>query len=199
MIQIWIILRMWLLPSHKLVGSPEPPRGHGLSVATRKGRPLSHAPGPWTLLLLTARPRHAMIFISGYSYMISRRAKERRMEPVPTLDEADTGAPPLEALKESDTTEMPLAERSAALYARFFQVLSDPTRVRLLHLLLEAPETGRTVSELVAASGRHRDGSRHTWAACAGVASSSPVARANMCIIASLTRACASCSASGEP
>ncbi len=75
------------------------------------------------------------------------------MEPVPTLDEADTGAPPLEALKESDTTETPLAERSAALYARVFQVLSDPTRVRLLHLLLEAPETGRTVSELVAALG----------------------------------------------
>jgi len=37
----------------------------------------------------------------------------------------------------------------AALYARFFQVLSDPTRVRLLHLLLDVPDPGRTVSELV--------------------------------------------------
>jgi len=32
-------------------------------------------------------------------------------------------------------------------------VLSDPTRVRLLHLLLDAPEAGRTVSELVEALG----------------------------------------------
>lgn len=41
----------------------------------------------------------------------------------------------------------------AALYARFFYVLSDPTRVQLLHLLLAAPAAGRTVSELVAAVG----------------------------------------------
>jgi ArsR family transcriptional regulator len=44
-----------------------------------------------------------------------------------------------------------LSAADAELYARFFHVLSDPTRVRLLHLLLEAPEAGRTVSELVAA------------------------------------------------
>jgi ArsR family transcriptional regulator, cadmium/lead-responsive transcriptional repressor len=49
--------------------------------------------------------------------------------------------------------EAQLAASDAELYARFFQVLSDPTRVRLLHLLLDAPETGRTVSELVAAIG----------------------------------------------
>ncbi len=56
----------------------------------------------------------------------------------------------------SDVTggvEALLSAGDADLYARFFQVLSDPTRVRLLHLLLEAPETGRTVSELVAAIG----------------------------------------------
>ncbi len=41
----------------------------------------------------------------------------------------------------------------AALYARFFRVLSDPTRIRLLHLLLDAPGAGRTVSELVTAIG----------------------------------------------
>jgi ArsR family transcriptional regulator, cadmium/lead-responsive transcriptional repressor len=46
-----------------------------------------------------------------------------------------------------------LAVSDAELYARFFQVLSDPTRVRLLHLLLDAPEAGRTVGELVAAIG----------------------------------------------
>ena len=46
-----------------------------------------------------------------------------------------------------------LSASDAELYARFFRVLSDPTRVRLLHLLLDAPEAGRTVSELVAAIG----------------------------------------------
>jgi DNA-binding transcriptional ArsR family regulator len=49
--------------------------------------------------------------------------------------------------------QVQLSASDAELYARFFQVLSDPTRVRLLHLLLEAPETGRTVGELVAAIG----------------------------------------------
>ncbi len=45
------------------------------------------------------------------------------------------------------------AEDSAELYARFFKVLGDPTRLRLLSLLLDAPEVGRTVSELVEAVG----------------------------------------------
>ena len=49
--------------------------------------------------------------------------------------------------------EAQLSANDAELYARFFRVLSDPTRVRLLHLLLEAPEAGRTVSELVVAVG----------------------------------------------
>ncbi len=49
------------------------------------------------------------------------------------------------------TTTLTLSD--AELHARFFQVLSDPTRVRLLHLLLDAPEMGRTVSELVEAIG----------------------------------------------
>src|SRR5258706_507532 len=39
----------------------------------------------------------------------------------------------------------------AELLARFFRVLGDPTRVRLLHLLLEAPASECTVGELVAA------------------------------------------------
>jgi DNA-binding transcriptional ArsR family regulator len=49
--------------------------------------------------------------------------------------------------------EAQLSVSDAELYARFFRVLSDPTRVRLLHLLLEAPEAGRTVGDLVEALG----------------------------------------------
>lgn len=62
-------------------------------------------------------------------------------------------------LQQPDTSEMqggspsPLVASDADLYARFFRVLSDPTRVRLLHLLLKAPDAGCTVSELVAAIG----------------------------------------------
>ena len=47
----------------------------------------------------------------------------------------------------------PFTSIDAELYARFFKVLSDPTRVRLLHLLLDAPDEGYSVSELVAAVG----------------------------------------------
>ncbi len=53
----------------------------------------------------------------------------------------------------SGGVEAQLSASDAELYARFFQVLSDPTRVRLLHLLLDAPEAGHTVSELVEALG----------------------------------------------
>jgi DNA-binding transcriptional ArsR family regulator len=38
------------------------------------------------------------------------------------------------------------------LLARFFRVLGDPTRVRLLYLLLEAPGGESSVGELVAAT-----------------------------------------------
>jgi len=41
----------------------------------------------------------------------------------------------------------------AELYARFFRALGDPTRVRLLQLLLEAPAGECSVGELVAALG----------------------------------------------
>ncbi len=50
-------------------------------------------------------------------------------------------------------TDTALSVSDAELYARFFRVLSDPTRIRLLHLLLNASETGRTVSALVIAVG----------------------------------------------
>jgi DNA-binding transcriptional ArsR family regulator len=46
-----------------------------------------------------------------------------------------------------------LRPEDAELYARIFKVLGDPTRLRLLALLLEAPPIGRTVGELVAALG----------------------------------------------
>lgn len=46
-----------------------------------------------------------------------------------------------------------MAERDADLYARFFRALGDPTRVRLLHLMLDAPAGECSVSELVAALG----------------------------------------------
>ncbi|HEU5438414.1 MAG TPA: metalloregulator ArsR/SmtB family transcription factor [Ktedonobacterales bacterium] len=41
----------------------------------------------------------------------------------------------------------------ADLYARFFRALGDPTRVRLLRLLLEVPAGERSVGELVVAIG----------------------------------------------
>jgi DNA-binding transcriptional ArsR family regulator len=46
-----------------------------------------------------------------------------------------------------------LTQESAALYARFFRALGDPTRVQVLSLLLEGPAEGYTVGELVTAIG----------------------------------------------
>jgi len=40
---------------------------------------------------------------------------------------------------------------TADLYARFFRALGDPTRVRLLHWLLDAPAGEQSVSELMVA------------------------------------------------
>ncbi len=45
----------------------------------------------------------------------------------------------------------PMRLPEAELLARFFRVLGDPTRVRLLRLLLEAPTGECAVTELVAA------------------------------------------------
>jgi DNA-binding transcriptional ArsR family regulator len=42
-------------------------------------------------------------------------------------------------------------EERADLHARFFRALGDPTRIRLLQLLLEAPTGECSVGELVAA------------------------------------------------
>ncbi|HEV7128675.1 MAG TPA: metalloregulator ArsR/SmtB family transcription factor [Ktedonobacterales bacterium] len=46
-----------------------------------------------------------------------------------------------------------LADESAALRARFFRALGDPTRLRLLQLLTDAPSGECAVGELVAAIG----------------------------------------------
>src|SRR5437763_4347165 len=59
----------------------------------------------------------------------------------------------LDAPTETGEANSALSASDAELYARFFQVLSDPTRVRLLHLLLDAPDAGRTVSEMVESIG----------------------------------------------
>lgn len=60
----------------------------------------------------------------------------------------------METIQEvGDHHTVTLSPGDAELYARFFSVLSDATRIRLLHLLIDAPEIGRTVSELVAAVG----------------------------------------------
>jgi DNA-binding transcriptional ArsR family regulator len=48
------------------------------------------------------------------------------------------------------TTELPAAEPLTGLTARFFQVMADPTRVRVLELLLDGE---RNVGELVDALG----------------------------------------------
>jgi len=49
--------------------------------------------------------------------------------------------------------EPPAPQEAADLHARFFRALGDPTRVRLLHLLLAAPTGECSVGELVEALG----------------------------------------------
>ncbi len=73
------------------------------------------------------------------------------MEQDTAIDAAPTEAGQPSSKRVTRGAEKRLSASDAELYARFFHVLSDPTRVRLLHLLLEAPEAGRTVSDLVAA------------------------------------------------
>ena len=62
---------------------------------------------------------------------------------------------------EISTEQIPVSQpaegfprQDAELYARFFKVLGDPTRIRLLQALLDAPATGRAVSELVEITGQ---------------------------------------------
>ncbi len=85
--------------------------------------------------------------------MIFGRKEETSMEQVSQIGDAPAVVMHQDIPGVSGGVEAQLSASDAELYARFFQVLSDPTRVRLLHLLLEAPEAGRTVGELVAAIG----------------------------------------------
>jgi DNA-binding transcriptional ArsR family regulator len=75
------------------------------------------------------------------------------MEQVSEIGSAPVGVRQMDAPLVTGGADALLATNEAELYARFFRVLSDPTRVRLLHLLLDAPDAGRTVSELVSAIG----------------------------------------------
>lgn len=75
------------------------------------------------------------------------------MEKLHDIDERSTTVESREADDVPEGEISPLTSNDAELYARFFRVLSDPTRVRLVHLLLDAPDNGCTVSELVAAVG----------------------------------------------
>lgn len=51
----------------------------------------------------------------------------------------------------SDAAAGPIDMSGAELYARFFRTLGDPTRVRILHLLLDAPTGECSVGELIEA------------------------------------------------
>jgi DNA-binding transcriptional ArsR family regulator len=70
-----------------------------------------------------------------------------------TIQEAGDHHPVTVQQKVNESGSVTLSPGDAELYARFFSVLSDATRIRLLHLLIDAPEIGRTVSELVTAVG----------------------------------------------
>ncbi len=73
------------------------------------------------------------------------------------------------------------------LVTRFFQVLSDSTRVRIIELLLDREQN---VSELVHGLGVPQARVSAISRACAGAAISAPVERASSSTIASLIRAC---------
>lgn len=81
----------------------------------------------------------------------------------------------------------------AELLARFFRVLGDPTRVRLVQLLLDAPTRECTVGELVVALAAPRAVSRPISGACAGVVWSIRGARASKSITGWRIRGSASC------
>lgn len=67
------------------------------------------------------------------------------METLPEQREPDVAGEHSDRIQ----AEVGLPRQDAELYARFFKVLGDPTRIRILHLLLEANPSGRAVGELV--------------------------------------------------
>lgn len=66
-----------------------------------------------------------------------------------TITPTQPAGPPFDAAHAPDLVRADLSEPE--LLARFFRVLGDPTRVRLIQLLLAAPTGECTVGELVAA------------------------------------------------
>jgi ArsR family transcriptional regulator, cadmium/lead-responsive transcriptional repressor len=78
--------------------------------------------------------------------------KARSMIEHPRLPETDTRRLRTEAAGSVDDGD-PARIEAADLSARFFRVLGDPTRVRLLHLLLDIPAGECNVGDLVTALG----------------------------------------------
>src|SRR5579859_1376462 len=84
---------------------------------------------------------------------------ETRHAPIQTIDLAEgrQGIAIIQPSRGGEIPDIPLdisgmtAISGADLYARFFRALGDPTRVRLLRLLLDAPAGECSVGELVAA------------------------------------------------
>jgi DNA-binding transcriptional ArsR family regulator len=66
------------------------------------------------------------------------------MEPREQNDSSNAAASPPQRIPLGASADL------ADLSARFFRALGDPTRVRILHLLLEAPAGEMSVTELVA-------------------------------------------------
>ena len=74
-------------------------------------------------------------------------------DPVSMLTSASHPDGPAHTDASATPTRQALAADGADLYARFFRALGDPTRVRILHLLLDAPGGEYSVGELVQAVG----------------------------------------------
>ena len=67
------------------------------------------------------------------------------------MDTVDTSVQDAQMASGASPEGSALDAESANLYARFFRALGDPTRVRLLRLLLDAPTGERSVGALIEA------------------------------------------------
>ena len=84
--------------------------------------------------------------------MISNSTSPTAALPPPSGPNASMVAPAVSATRESALHSASVSpDERAELHARFFRALGDPTRIRLLQVLLEAPTGERSVSELVVA------------------------------------------------
>jgi ArsR family transcriptional regulator, cadmium/lead-responsive transcriptional repressor len=69
----------------------------------------------------------------------------------PVIETTDQGRVVFASRDDAQTASRASAQETADLHARFFRALGDPTRIRLLQLLIEAPSGECSVGELVAA------------------------------------------------